>query len=95
MSTDKLYTHRRWRNVRRRHLDRHPLCVMCAKEQRVTAATVVDHIVPHRGDMVLFWDQNNLQSLCKPHHDVTKQSLEKGGEGKAPRPTIGLDGWPA
>jgi 5-methylcytosine-specific restriction enzyme A len=91
---DRLYTHRRWRNLRARHLAKHPLCVMCEAGQRTTIATVVDHIVPHQGDMALFWDQTNLQSLCKPHHDVTKQSIEKGGTGKAPRATIGLDGWP-
>lgn len=92
---DKLYTHRRWRNLRDRHLSKHPLCVMCEAEGRTTQAKIVDHRIPHRGDMALFWDRNNLQSLCKPHHDVTKQSLEKGGEGKPSRPTIGLDGWPA
>lgn len=91
---DKLYTQRRWRKLRARHLDQNQLCVMCKAEGRVTEAKVVDHIVPHRGDMNLFWDADNLQSLCKPHHDVTKQSLEKGGTGKQPRPTIGVDGWP-
>ena len=30
---------------------------------------VVDHIIPHRGDQKLFWDQNNWQSLCKSCHD--------------------------
>lgn len=32
-------------------------------------ATVVDHIIPHRGDQKLFWDQRNWQSLCKQCHD--------------------------
>ena len=27
------------------------------------------HIRPHRGDPVLFWDEKNWQSLCKPCHD--------------------------
>ncbi|MGN0150610.1 MAG: HNH endonuclease, partial [Clostridia bacterium] len=30
---------------------------------------VVDHIVPHRGDERLMWDENNWQALCKPCHD--------------------------
>jgi len=41
-----------------------------------TAASVVDHIVAHRGDQELFWDQSNWQSLCKPCHDSEKQKLE-------------------
>jgi len=45
----------------------------------VVAATVVDHITPHRGDMTLFWDKSNWQSLCKRCHDSHKQRLEKGG----------------
>ncbi|MGN8738508.1 HNH endonuclease signature motif containing protein [Bilifractor sp. HCP3S3_D3] len=32
-------------------------------------ATVVDHIVPHRGDPKLFWDRSNWQALCKRCHD--------------------------
>jgi 5-methylcytosine-specific restriction protein A len=30
---------------------------------------VVDHIIPHRGDQYLFWDQENWQALCKDCHD--------------------------
>ena len=46
---------------------------------KVTAATVADHITPHRGDPILF--EGPLQSLCKECHDSVKQSLEKGGDG--------------
>ena len=35
----------------------------------LTPATVVDHIVPHRGDHALFWDEQNWQPLCKSCHD--------------------------
>ena len=41
----------------------------CLAEGRLTRATVVDHIVPHRGDRQLFWDQGNLAGCCKPCHD--------------------------
>jgi len=47
----------------------------------VTNATVVDHIIPHKGDYKLMYDQNNLQSLCKYHHDV-KTATEDGGFGR-------------
>lgn len=70
----------RWRKARHSYLSEHPLCVMCAAENRLAPATVVDHIVPHRGDQALFWDTKNWQSLCKWHHDSDKQRLEKSGE---------------
>lgn len=55
---------RRWRNARAAFLAAHPLCAECSKHGRVTPARVVDHIVPHRGDEKLFWDEKNWQSLC-------------------------------
>lgn len=72
----------RWRKARKTYLSSHPLCVMCQAEGRVTAATVVDHITPHKGDQELFWNTDNWQSLCAPHHNSHKQSLEKGGVGR-------------
>jgi 5-methylcytosine-specific restriction endonuclease McrA len=70
----------RWTKARATYLASNPLCVMCQEDGRVTAATVVDHIVPHRGDQALFWDsKNNWQALCKKHHDSYKQKLEKSG----------------
>lgn len=71
----------RWQRARLSYLRQHPLCVMCQAEGRVTAATVVDHIIPHKGDQVLFWDVNNHQPLCKMHHDI-KTATEDGGFGR-------------
>jgi 5-methylcytosine-specific restriction endonuclease McrA len=51
---------------------------MC--KPRITAATVCDHITPHKGDLTKFWNAGNLQSLCKPCHDGAKQQLEKTGK---------------
>jgi hypothetical protein len=63
---------------------------MCERAGKITAATVCDHIVPHRGDRILYFDADNLQSLCKLHHDGSKQLEEiKGFSTEA-----GLDGWP-
>ena len=58
-----------WQRESRRFLQAHPLCVRCAEQGRYVKATVVDHIIPHRGDRNLFWDRNNWQALCKPCHD--------------------------
>jgi 5-methylcytosine-specific restriction endonuclease McrA len=40
---------------------------------------VADHIIPHRGDLALFWDPDNIQTVSKRWHDSQKQSLEKSG----------------
>ncbi|MDU4255568.1 HNH endonuclease signature motif containing protein [Pseudomonas sp.] len=61
-------------------LHANPLCAECMKLGRRRPATVVDHIVPHRGDSVLFWRRSNWQPLCKPCHDSYKQRVEKSGE---------------
>ena len=79
-----------WQKARLAHRQEHPLCVMCLAEDRTTAATVVDHINEHKGDLELFWDRDNWQSLCKPHHDSTKQQIERNGYHNE----IGADGWP-
>ena len=59
----------RWRSARKRYLVRHPLCALCWKEGKTVPATVVDHVIPHRGDPRLFWDEGNWQPLCKGCHD--------------------------
>ena len=60
----------RWRRARAAYLARHPLCVPCEGAGRLEAATVVDHVVPHRRDEMLFWDEANWQGLCKRCHDA-------------------------
>lgn len=63
---------------------RHPLCRICELAGRVTPASVVDHITPHKGDASLMWGQSNWQALCKPCHDH-KTATEDGGFGRAPK----------
>lgn len=65
-----------WQKARERHLQAHPLCRMCEDEGKVVPASVVDHKIPHRGDMAVFWDQGNWQSLCATHHSSHKQRQE-------------------
>lgn len=77
-STERGYGSR-WQKARATYLKAHPLCAEHMRRGQVVAATVVDHIVPHRGDQQLFWDKANWQSLCKRCHDSHKQRLEKSG----------------
>lgn len=60
---------RRWRNARASFLADHPICVRCLARGLTTEATVVDHIIPHRGDASSFWDVANWQSLCESCHN--------------------------
>ena len=69
-----------WQKARAGFLRSHPLCVRCLAADQTVAANVVDHIVPHKGDKVLFWEHANWQALCKPCHD-RKTAAEDGGFG--------------
>lgn len=80
-----------WQTARERFLRANPLCVYCKRKGKLTAASVVDHVIPHRGDQVKFWDETNLQALCAPCHDGTKAREERGSHQ---RHEIGLDGYP-
>lgn len=86
----KIYNTARWRKLRDAHKWSNPLCVYCLEQEIVQEVEVVDHIKPHRGDMDLFWDPSNLQSLCKAHHDGRKQREDLGQEIVK----FGSDGWP-
>jgi len=67
----------RWQKVRSQFLKANPLCKECQSQGKLTPATVVDHIKPHRGDKVLFWDESNWQPLCKKCHDKKTRSLDQ------------------
>ncbi|MCP1998245.1 MULTISPECIES: hypothetical protein [Nitrobacter] len=58
----------------------------------MTPTAVVDHVVPHRGDMTLFWDQARWQPSCPFHHNVVKQQLEHMFDrGALPEAELWLD----
>ena len=78
----------RWQQARAQFLRDHPLCALCEARGIVEAATVVDHVIPHKGDPVLFWNQANWQSLSKRCHDSRKQMLESGDK-VPPHPSWG------
>jgi len=59
----------KWRVERDKYLRENPYCVECLKKSKYVMAKVVDHKIPHRGDMKLFWDKSNWQSLCTYHHN--------------------------
>lgn len=67
-----------WRKARITYLSHRPLCKLCEDQDVITPATVVDHIVPHKGDQDLFWDTTNWQPLCEPCHNAKTASEDMG-----------------
>ena len=79
-----------WDRLSKRFRQKNPLCADCLKRGITTAARVVDHIIPHKGNHALLMDETNLQSLCKTCHDSAKQAEERNGYVKG----AGRDGMP-
>lgn len=73
-----------WRRFREAYLGRHPLCVACHANSRITLARDVDHIVPLRVAPERKYDESNLQALCQPCH-AAKTATEDGGFGRRGR----------
>jgi len=88
------YTYK-WSLKSQQHLRQYPLCGMkdecayegwrgeCYEQGRVTPATCTDHIIPHKGDKLLFWDPLNRCSMCDSCHSK-KTAMEDGGFGHNP-----------
>lgn len=74
-----LYDTKRWKALRLYQLGIEPLCRLCKQVDRLTPACVADHVKPHKGDISMFFDATNLQSLCKPCHDTVKSREEHRG----------------
>lgn len=74
------YKTSRWQRLRWKVLVRDLFtCQMegCGLVEPQTSQLVADHKIRHRGDERLFWDEGNLQCLCKRCHDKLKQRQER------------------
>lgn len=69
----------RWRKARKGYLRKHSMCAECTRRGFVASATVVDHIIPHRGDFAfLFWESaHNWQPLCEGCHNEKTGAVDK------------------
>lgn len=72
----------KWNKARIAYLVEHPLCECkaCQDSGQPLLADVVDHIIPHRGNMELFWDKKNWQAMNHICHS-RKTAKEDGGFG--------------
>jgi 5-methylcytosine-specific restriction protein A len=69
----------KWEKARAEYLEQHPWCAYCEEQGKQVPALHVDHKVPHRGDLKLFWRRSNWQGLCRSHHNASKQREERRG----------------
>ncbi|MBH0342277.1 hypothetical protein ABB08_08715 [Paenibacillus larvae] len=64
------YNSSAWKKCRESVLIRdHYLCQQCLKEQRITQADMVHHIIPLLDDWSKGLDMDNLESLCNACHN--------------------------
>ena len=73
-----LYNSRRWRTISHRFLKDYPICFICGAK-----ATIADHIIPHKGDLELFYNEGNLQPMCWRCH--SRKTLEENNFFKSNR----------
>lgn len=61
-----LYNSHSWRTLRKKILQRDGFaCQICGNTENL----VIDHIQPHQDNLELFYDTDNLITLCKSCHD--------------------------
>lgn len=77
----RLIATRRWRELRKRVLEEHPLCRDCELSDRVELATEVHHIVPVESEKNphemerLAYSPSNLVALCHGCHKQRHREL--------------------
>lgn len=69
------YTSKAWKSTRMHKLRDQPLCEECLRQNRITPAVLVDHIIPIKNGGAKL-DYNNLQSLCQVCHEI--KSIKEG-----------------
>lgn len=66
----RLYRTARWKRLREQKRQDNPFCVDCTAQGKLRLWDDLDHEVPHRGNLELFWDYQNLRGLCHQHHSA-------------------------
>ena len=70
--SDEMYKKTEWVNYRKRLLEINPLCYACGR-----SASVVDHVVPHKGNEIMFEKLDNHIPLCAHHHNFCTASFDR------------------
>lgn len=72
----KLYSSQAWRNLRDAQLAKMPLCTQCGR-----LAELAHHVTEHYGNPELFFDENNLESLCRTCHEYYHRRITTARRG--------------
>ena len=68
------YNNTQWRNLRKGQIKKQPLCEYCLHDDKIEAATQVDHIIPWTHKNQLLFEEEDLMSTCQSCHVmITKQ----------------------
>lgn len=76
LTADERGYDKQWRKVRAVKLQNDPLCEHCAKNNKITIATMVHHVmtINERPDLRLVLD--NLESICAPCHAAIHRDMK-------------------
>lgn len=90
-----LYATQAWKRLRQATLVRDLFtCQRCgillSGRPPAPHSPVVNHRTAHKGDTTLFFDEANVEAVCKSCHD----GAVKFEEGRGYSRDIGADGWP-
>ena len=68
-SNEGMYNTTRWRNLRKKIIKQQPFCSFCGWTGSEDNPLTVDHVICPRGNEDLFYDETNLQVLCRNCHN--------------------------
>lgn len=66
---DNKYKTKKWQRLRRTKILNDPLCEMCLKNNDVKKAEIIHHIKDGQLFKELFFDYDNLMSVCRSCHN--------------------------
>jgi 5-methylcytosine-specific restriction protein A len=71
---EEFYNSAQWRKLKSEHLKEQDYCVYCGSKNNLE----VHHINPPRGDAMLFFSSENLQTVCKGcHRLITQREIQE------------------
>jgi len=77
MNSRRIYDLAVWKKLRKQALIRDKyLCQSCLENNRITQAQEVHHVLPVESHPELQLTLDNLQSLCRPCHEQTKEKTK-------------------
>jgi 5-methylcytosine-specific restriction protein A len=68
----KFYQSKEWTQLRFKFLAKNEKCFTCGDK-----SNTLDHIVTHKGDLKLFWNEQNYMPLCSSCHSIITARFDK------------------